>query len=120
MFAEKRSVLLVEDDFLVALAAKDLLESAGYEVVGPAATLDRALRLVHSERLDAAVLDINIGTQSIWPVADALLVRKVPFVFLSAFANPSSLPTKFASVPQLHKPLEDDRLLDYLRSLWGK
>ncbi len=119
MTGEMRCVLLVEDDFLVALATRDLLESAGYKIAGPAATLDRALRLVQSERLDAAVLDIDIGTQSIWPVAEALLGCKVPFVLLSAFANPSAIPGKFAAVLRLHKPLESERLLGYLRSLWG-
>jgi DNA-binding response OmpR family regulator len=63
-----RRLLVVEDDFLVSLMTVDFLESIGCEVIGPAARLAAAVRLTQSESLDAAVLDINIAGDMIWPV----------------------------------------------------
>ena len=79
-----RRVLVVEDDFLVSLTTVDFLESIGCEVVGPAARIAVAVRLAQSESVDAAVLDINIAGDMVWPVAEVLRRRGVPFIFLSA------------------------------------
>jgi DNA-binding NarL/FixJ family response regulator len=67
-----RRVLVVEDDFLVSLTTGDFLERLGCEVVGPAARIAAAVRLAQSELLDAAVLDINIAGDMVWPVAEEL------------------------------------------------
>ena len=104
-----RRVLVVEDDFL---------ESVGCEVVGPAARLAAAFELAQSESLDAAVLDINIAGDMVWPVAEVLRRRGVPFIFLSAHPRLSEIPIPFAAVPRLEKPLEQDRLLRQLSAIW--
>ena len=119
MMADGRRVLVVEDDFFVALDTMDLLRASGCEIVGPAASLVAAFELVHSERLDAAVLDVGIRGELIWPVAEELLRRHVPIVFLSAYSDTSIFPEDFASVPRLPKPLQGDRLLACLKTLWG-
>ena len=114
-----RRVLVVEDEFLVSLATTDLLESIGCEIVGPAAKLGQALQLAQSESLDAAVLDINIAGDMIWPVAAELRHRGVPFLFLSALTPLMIFPTLFAAAPCLDKPLEQNRLLRHLSAMWG-
>ncbi|HEY5337484.1 MAG TPA: hypothetical protein VIJ85_04715 [Rhizomicrobium sp.] len=109
---------MVEDDFLVSLTTVDFLESIGCEVVGPAARLAAAFELARSESLDAAVLDINIAGDMVWPVAEILRRRGVPFIFLSAHARFSEIPIPFAAVPRLDKPLEQNRLLRQLSAIW--
>ena len=114
-----RRVLVVEDDFLVSLMTVDFLESIGCEVVGPAARLAAALQLAQSESLDAAVLDINLAGDIVWPVAEVLQRRDVPFIFLSAHPRLSEVPILFAAAPRLEKPLEQNRLLRQLSAIWG-
>lgn len=118
MTFDGRRVLVVEDEFLVSLVTTDLLESVGCEIVGPAAHLATAVQLAQSESLDAAVLDIDIAGERIWPVASELQHRGVPFVFLSAFAPKMTLPARFAATLRLDKPLVSHRLLDHLRAIW--
>lgn len=113
-----RRILLVEDDFLVALDTIELLEGTGCLVVGPAASLTAALELARSEPLDAAVLDINVAGEMIWPVAEGLERRGVPFLFLSAYVGQNVIPAPFASVPRLGKPAEKSRLLSGLAAMW--
>jgi len=114
-----RRVLVVEDDFLVSLATIDFLENIGCEVVGPAARLGMAIRLAQSESLDAAVLDINLAGDMVWPVAEVLRRRGVPFIFLSANSRLSEIPILLAAAPRLEKPLEQNRLLRQLSAIWG-
>jgi DNA-binding response OmpR family regulator len=113
-----RRVLVVEDEFLVSLATTDFLESIGCEIVGPAARLTKAIELVQSELLDAAVLDIDIAGEMIWPVAAELQDRGVPFLFLSAHKPLMIFPALFAAVPCLDKPLETIRLRRFLGTIW--
>ena len=117
IFAGRR-VLVVEDDFLVSLTTVDFLESLGCEVVGPAARLAAAFEFAQSESLDAAVLDINIAGDMVWPIAEVLRRRGVPFIFLSAHPRLSEIPILFTAVPRLEKPLEQNRLLRQLSATW--
>ena len=114
-----RRVLVVEDEFLVSLATIDFLESIGCEIVGPAARLAAAVQLAESESLDAAVLDINIAGEMIWPVAAELQCRGVPFLFLTAHPKLNVIPLLFAAAPLLEKPLEQNRLLRHLSAIWA-
>ena len=114
-----RRVLVVEDDYLTALTTIDCLESIGCEVVGPAARVPAALQLAQTAALDAAVLDINIADTMIWPVADELLRRGVPYLFLSAYSEQNIIPARFASAPCLSKPLEKGRLAHQLGAMWA-
>jgi len=113
----KHRVLVVEDDFLVALTTIDVLESVGCEIVGPAARVAAAIQLVQSESLDAAVLDINISGEMVWPVAEELQRRRIPFLFLSAYPQLSIDPNFFPTVVRLEKPLVKTHLLNHLRAM---
>ncbi len=114
-----RRILLVEDDFLVALGAADLLEGAGCEVVGPAASLAAALHLIQSKSIDAAILDVNIAGQMVWPVAEELQRRGVPFLFLSAYPEAGIVPRLFAGTSRLEKPFDERELLHHLAVMCG-
>lgn len=106
-----KRILLVEDEVLIALDAEDILVGAGYEVVGPANTLDGALTMAAREVLDAAVLDVNLGGTYVWPVAEALVARRIPFLLLTGFGAGLDVPPVLEAIPRLGKPVPADALL---------
>jgi two-component system, response regulator PdtaR len=80
-----RLVLVVEDEFLIAMELEAILTGAGYQVLGPAATVGTALFLLEDKCPNAAVLDVNLGGERVTPVARALMTRNIPFVVASAY-----------------------------------
>jgi DNA-binding response OmpR family regulator len=109
-------VLVVEDEFLVAMLIEDMLTSAGCVVAGPIPRLSDALDAVDRGTYDAAVLDVNLGGDRVYPVADALSRRNVPFVFITGYGT-SGLPGEYAERPRLGKPFKMADLLDTLSSV---
>jgi two-component system, chemotaxis family, sensor kinase Cph1 len=103
-------ILLVEDMLLVALELDKLLRCAGVETIGPATQLEQALALAERERLDGAVLDINLDGKMVFPVAEVLRRRGVPFVFLTGYENMAALPGDFRSERRLIKPVRIEEL----------
>jgi len=105
-----RHILLVEDDFIIALDQAASLEEAGARVVGPAATVGAALELLaNTDRLDGAVLDVHLRGQTSYPVADVLKARSVPFVFLTGYDR-SIISASYADVPVCEKPFNLARI----------
>jgi CheY-like chemotaxis protein len=99
-------LLLVEDEYLLALGLAEVASDLGAEVFGPVASVEDALALVDKlPELDAAILDINLGDATIFPVADALRARGVPFVFSTA-SDRAALPERFRDVPVCCKPFD--------------
>jgi len=80
-------VLVVEDEMLVCLLVEDTLGDEGCVVVGPAASVGEALRMTETEAFDAAVLDVNVGGEKAYPVAEALEARGIPFLFVSGYGQ---------------------------------
>lgn len=98
-------VLLVEDDYFIADAMRRMLLRTGAEVLGPVATVDRALALIAaSSKIDVAVLDINLRDVMVFPVADALETRGVPFVFATGYEG-TAIPARYAHVQRCEKPV---------------
>ncbi len=98
-----RKVLVVEDEPLVAVLLEEILEEFGCTVVGPASRLDAALELAGTSEVDLAVLDVNLGGQPVFPVAQALSDRNVPFVFATGYGA-GGLPPEWSHMPALQKP----------------
>jgi CheY-like chemotaxis protein len=100
-----RRILLVEDEYLVARSLCGLLESWGATILGPASTVERALGLsATADRIDFALVDINLRGVTAFPVADALLARGVPFVFTTGYGT-SMIPEHYRDVAALQKPV---------------
>jgi CheY-like chemotaxis protein len=110
-----RRILVVEDDVILALDLQETLREAGATVIGPAGALLQALHLVEHNRLDAAVLDIQLGTVTSLPLADQLAKEGIPFIFQTS--DPQFLNGAHACVPILTKPLRSDELVDALAAL---
>ena len=109
-------ILVVEDEFLVAVALEDDLREAGAGIVGPFSDLPAALAGVERQAFDLAVLDINLGGTMVYPLADALLKRQVPFLFLSGYIA-GDLPLRFATQCRVSKPYDPARLIDEILKL---
>jgi DNA-binding NarL/FixJ family response regulator len=113
-------ILVVEDEFLVAMELETMLRDLGSEVIGPLGRLDEAVAIAREETLDLAVLDVNIGGQPVTPVADALAARSIPFVFCTGYDG-ASLPGRHVAAPVLMKPCQAHELKEaVLSSLRGR
>ncbi|WP_048707809.1 response regulator [Microvirga massiliensis] len=108
-------VLVVEDEAVIAMLFEDMVLEFGSEVVGPVAKIKDALDLAHTE-LDAAILDINLGGAVIFPVADVLSERGIPFIFATGYGA-TSLPLRFRDRPALQKPFDFESLAKALRKI---
>lgn len=112
--ATGRRVLVVEDDFQIASLLAMVFEAHGAEIVGPTATVNDALVLIADDnRIDGAVLDVNLRNQTAYPIADVLQSKGVPIVFLTGY-DQCAVTARYASVPCLQKPVRADRLIKAL------
>jgi CheY-like chemotaxis protein len=87
-----KRVLIVEDEFLVALMLEDVLVDFGCIPVGPCYSLAQALGAVRTETFDVALLDVNLDGEKVYPVAYALAKRRIPFLFVSSYGDAAILP----------------------------
>lgn len=100
-----RRVLLVEDDYFIVSDMQREFEDDGAEVLGPVSRVQEALDLIAaSPEIDVAVLDINLHDEMVYPVADALRARGVPFVFATGYER-TMIPARYADVALCTKPV---------------
>ena len=102
-------LLLVEDEALTGMMMSDMLTDLGFEVIGPVARLADALAAAGREDFQAAVLDVNLDGEMVYPVAEAVLARGVPFVFVTGYGA-EGIDRRFAQIPVLQKPIERQML----------
>jgi CheY-like chemotaxis protein len=100
-------LLLVEDETMVAMMVEDMLSDLGCVVVEVAGSVATGLALVGDAalRIDGAVLDVNLGSEKVYPVAEALKAKGVPFIFSTGYSR-DGLEMAFAGVPIIAKPYE--------------
>jgi len=108
-------ILIIEDNLFIGSALEDLLTEEGLSVIGVAHALKDALRLSEAQKLDLALLDVNLGGEKIDPVAEVLAARRIPFVFATGYGR-AGLPESFSNSPVVEKPFYIEELLKVLRS----
>jgi CheY-like chemotaxis protein len=96
-------ILVVEDEAAISLLLEDMLLDFGCEVIGPAARLSVALDALERETIDLAILDVNVAGEPIYPVAEALAQRSIPFVFSTGYGS-AGIRDTFRDRPVLQKP----------------
>src|SRR5581483_2284668 len=96
-------ILVVEDEMLIAMMIEEILMDLDCVIVGPASRVDAAVQLAKTEPLDAAILDVSIRGGKVYPVAEQLLARGIPFIFASGYGD-WALPEAFQTQPRLTKP----------------
>jgi len=104
-----RSILIVEDEPLIAMMLEDFVHSLGHEVSGNCDSVSAALAEVEKGEFDLAILDVNLKGENVWPVATALRVKGTPFV-LATGGHVDPPPAEFRNVPMIEKPYTIDRV----------
>lgn len=102
-------ILIVEDDYLIASEVAAHLRTAGIEVVGMAASVKRALKLLNEINCNSAILDFNLGDETSVPIAEELARRKIPFVVLTGYTA-EQIKGAAGAVPHLTKPCRPELL----------
>jgi len=100
-----RRVLVVEDESLIAMLIEDALADMGCALAGTASKIEEALEKAKSLPFDIAILDVNLGGQPTFPVAEALIARGKPFVFATGYGA-SGIPSALQAIPIIHKPFD--------------
>ena len=108
--------LIVEDETLIAVLIEDALVEMGCEIVGLSGRLDTALQLANDGEFDAAILDITIRGGKVYPIAELLAARCIPFAFASGYGD-WALPEAFRDRPRLMKPFTLRALREQIRAL---
>jgi PAS domain S-box-containing protein len=103
------SIMLVEDEAIVALAVNDALTDMGFSVVGPFSRISDACRALRDNQVDAAILDINLAGETVYSLAEILTSRKIPFVFATGYGA-ESIEARFEHIAVLQKPIEKEML----------
>ena len=98
-------VMIVEDEALVAMVVTESLTTLGCRVVGPFSRCSEAMAAIEADEVDAAILDVNLDGEMVYPLADMLTVRGVPFIFVTGYGA-ESIDSRFAHIPVIQKPVE--------------
>ena len=112
-------IMIVEDEWLIAEQLEGWLVDFGFTVVGPARNLQEALSLLETDSPDAAILDVNLGGAKSYAIAHVLAERGKGFVFASGYLR-SDLPTEFAGVQLISKPVQSHHLQAALAKILPK
>ena len=116
---DSRSVLIVEDEPLIAMMLEDFLDTLGHKVAGTVETVEEAMAKVDAGGFEVAILDVQLKNgERVWPVADRLAAEGKPFV-LATGGHVEPPPPEHASVPILAKPYTIDAIDPALAAACG-
>jgi DNA-binding NtrC family response regulator len=114
----QKTVLIVEDDFIIAMDLQVTLERGRWRIMGPAASVQHALQLLKQELPSTALLDVHLGDELVTPVAERLKAHDVPFAVASAYDRPEQFGGEVLSgAPNVGKPVRETRLLETMARL---
>ena len=106
-----KRLLVLEDEFMIATRIADILEDAGYDVIGPVIDVAAAMHAIAVDRVEGALLDLNLRGDTSLTMADAIAKRGVPILFVTGYAR-EVLTGRWQNALHLEKPFTDRELLD--------
>jgi DNA-binding NtrC family response regulator len=104
------SILIVEDEFFIAMQVANAIKCCGGSVVGPVADIEKARDLAQRETVDGVILDLTLNGETSLPFADELMNRGTPVILATGYAQ-SHLPKRYSQLPQLSKPVRETTLI---------
>lgn len=114
-----KNVLVLEDNFIIAMEADDILRSLGVEHVEIATNLVQAAELIETNTFDFALLDVNLGSSTSFDFAAELIARGIPFGFVSGYGEDSVFPPALREMPRITKPFNEASLVGLLANVQG-
>jgi len=111
-----RRILVVEDEYLIRMLLEDMLTELGYEVSAAVGSITEASTLAQDGDFDIAILDVNLDGEEVYPIADILAKRELPFVFVTGYGE-RSLSEPYRERPALQKPFQTEQLKKTLAAL---
>jgi len=112
---EAKRTLIVEDSYLLGLQMKTDLENLGMIIHGPVPSVQQAMSLIENEQVDAAILDINLGSENSFPIAHALVNRNIPFIFITGYDDLILNDNEFQEHELFRKPIRVQALYEAVR-----
>lgn len=112
-------ILIVEDEFFVAMDLESTVRDLGATVAAVCYELGTALEVAKSAEIDAAILDVDLSGEVVYPVADILLQRGIPFVFHTGHVSKAELHSRYANAPVCRKPSTSEDLSNAIRKITG-
>ncbi|MFC5344515.1 response regulator [Brevundimonas staleyi] len=103
-------VLVVEDEYMIAADLRVALQAEGVEVVGPVSNVAAARTLLEQAPVDLAILDVDLGGEVVWPLADELMAKGAPILLATGYSR-SALPKRYAALPRSEKPTDVIRMV---------
>ena len=110
------NILVIEDETIIAMQIRKCLSEIGHRVIGPFPNVDRGREALDSERVDLALLDIQLGEERVFPLAEALESRRIPFMFITGYGS-DVLPPALTHRPCIVKPFDTKELLTRIETL---
>lgn len=113
---QNKRILVVEDNILIAMDVEDQIAEQGCTPIGPFSHVSDGLEAVRQTDLHGAVLDVNLGDERVWPIAELLDQLGVPFVLATGYSD-AEVPERFKTRPRLEKPISPGSLAAALKQL---
>ena len=117
---ERPTVLIVEDEFIIALDLSETVQDLGYDLDGPYADKENAFIAIEGHLPDCAILDVFTADGEVYPLADRLIEAGVPIIFHSGHVSPAEVRGRYPGAVACAKPCPPDRLIDALQEAVGK
>lgn len=112
---DRPTVLVVEDEFIIALDLSETVKDLGYALEGPFADKENAFIAIEGSMPDAAILDVYTSDGEVFPLADALVEAGVPIIFHSGHVSPQEVKERYPGAWACAKPCPPDKLIDVLQ-----
>lgn len=114
----KKKIMVVEDELMICMLVEEIILAMGHEIVGPAHSVESALKLIETEKIDFATLDVNLGRSLVYPVADKLKEKGIPFVFSTGYGV-NGLDDIYKNNPVISKPFTEKMFMAKLGMVMG-